>query len=58
MEKRTKPTSDDDAVLAVVAKLVEALDHAFPASHDLELRRDALRLGRELLRGTKYGEKT
>jgi hypothetical protein len=49
MVKRTKPTSDDDAVLAVVAKLVDALDRAFPASHDLELRRDALRLGRELL---------
>jgi hypothetical protein len=58
MERRTKPTSDDDAVLGVVAKLVEALYRAFPASHDLELRRDALRLGRELLQGTKYGEKT
>lgn len=57
-ESEVETTSDDDAVLAVVAKLVEALDRAFPASHDLELRRDALRLGREILRGTEYGEKT
>jgi hypothetical protein len=37
-----------DAVLAVVAKLIDALDHAFPASRDLELRTHRkLRMGHE-----------
>jgi hypothetical protein len=47
---------DQDTVLFVVAKLVDALDRAFPVSQDLEFRAEALRLGRELLRGTKYEE--
>jgi hypothetical protein len=38
------------------AKLVEALRRALPHSHDLELKKEALRLGRELLRETKYDE--
>jgi hypothetical protein len=39
-----------------VAKLVGALQSAVPHSRDLELRDEALRLGRELLRGTKWEE--
>ena len=35
---------------------VHALQRAVPHSRDLELREEALRLGRELLRGTKYEE--
>jgi len=37
-----------------VATLVEALSRALPTSHDLELKTEALRLERELLRDTKY----
>jgi hypothetical protein len=47
--RRTDLASDDDATLAVVAKLVDALSRAVPF-------RTALRLGRELLRRTKYEE--
>ena len=43
-------------IFSTVAKLVEALRRALPHSHDLELKREALRLGCELLRGTKYDE--
>jgi hypothetical protein len=32
------------------------LQRAIPQSRDLELKEDALRLGSELLRGTKYEE--
>jgi hypothetical protein len=56
--RRPDLASDDDATLAVVAKLVDALSRAIPTSHDLELKKEALRLGRELLRGTKYDEQT
>ena len=45
---------DDGPIFSTVAKLVHALQRAFPHSRDLELREEALRLGRELLRGTKY----
>ena len=45
--------SDDGPIFSTVAKLVEALRRALPHSHDLELKREALRLGCELLRGTK-----
>jgi hypothetical protein len=51
---------DDGPIFSTVAKLVDALQRAipysFPHSRDLELRDEALRLGRELLRGTKYEE--
>jgi hypothetical protein len=47
---------DQDTVLAIVAKLVDALSRAVPTSRDLELKNEALRLGRKLLRGTKYQE--
>jgi hypothetical protein len=45
--------SDDGPIFSTVAKLVEALDLAVPYSRD-EAKKEALRLGRELLRGTKY----
>jgi hypothetical protein len=47
---------DDGPIFSTVAKLVDALQRAIPHSHDLELRDEALRLGRELLGGTKYEE--
>jgi hypothetical protein len=56
--RRTDLASDDDATLAVVAKLVDALNRAIPTSRDIELKNEALRLGRELLRGTKYDKET
>jgi len=43
---------DDGPIFSTVAKLVDAVPH----SRDLELREEALRLGRELLRGAKYEE--
>jgi hypothetical protein len=45
---------DDGPIFSTVAKLVDALQRALPHSHDLELKKEALRLGGELLRGTKY----
>jgi len=48
--------SDDGPIFSTVAKLVEALQYALPYSHEMEAKREALRLGRELLRGTKYEE--
>jgi hypothetical protein len=48
--------TDDGPIFTTVAKLVKALDRAIPHSLDLEAKPEALRLGRELLRGTKYGE--
>jgi hypothetical protein len=47
---------DDGPIFSSVAKLVDALQRAVPHSRDLELREEALHLGRELLRGTKYEE--
>jgi hypothetical protein len=47
---------DDGPIFSTVAKLVDALQRAVPHSRDLELREESLRLGRELLRGTKYEE--
>jgi hypothetical protein len=47
---------DDGPIFSTVAKLVDALQRAVPHSRDLELREEALRAGRELLRGTKYDE--
>jgi hypothetical protein len=49
--------SDDGPIFSTVAKLVEALKHAIPeGAQNAELKNEALRLGRELLRGTKYEE--
>jgi hypothetical protein len=47
---------DDGPIFSIVAKLVDALQRAVPHSRDLELRDETLRLGHELLRGTKYEE--
>jgi hypothetical protein len=47
---------DDGPIFSTVAKLVDAFQRAVPHSRDLELREEALRLGRELLRSTKYEE--
>jgi hypothetical protein len=47
---------DQDTVLVIVAKLVDALSRAIPKSHASHRKNEALRLGRELLRGTKYEE--
>ena len=48
--------SDDGPIFSTVAKLVKALQYALPYSHEMEAKGEALRLGRELLRGTKYEE--
>jgi hypothetical protein len=54
---RDRELADDDGpIFSTVAKLVDALQRAIPQSRDLELRDEALRLGRELLSGTKYEE--
>jgi hypothetical protein len=47
---------DDGPIFSTVAKLVDDLQGAVSQSRDLELREEALRLGRDLLRGTKYEE--
>jgi hypothetical protein len=40
---------------STVAKLVEALERSIPeGTHNAQLKQEALRLGCELLRGTKY----
>ena len=46
--------SDDGPIFSTVAKLVRPLDLAIPHRNDLEPKKDSLRLGRELLRWTKY----
>jgi hypothetical protein len=47
---------DGGPIFSTVAKLVDALQRAVPHSRELELREEALCLGRELLRGIKYEE--
>jgi hypothetical protein len=37
---------DDSPIFSTVAKLVKSLRRAIPESHDLEAKREALRLGR------------
>jgi hypothetical protein len=47
--------SDDGPIFSTVAKLVEALKRSIPeGTRNAELKNEALRLARELLRGTKY----
>jgi hypothetical protein len=49
--------SDAGPIFSTVAKLVEALKRSIPeGTQNAELENEALRLGRELLRGTKYEE--
>jgi hypothetical protein len=40
--------ADDGPIFSSVAKLVKSLDRAIPVSYDLEAKKEALRLGREL----------
>jgi hypothetical protein len=48
---------DDGPIFSTVAKLVDALKRSIPeGTQNAELKNEALRLGRELLRGTKYEE--
>jgi hypothetical protein len=48
---------DDGPIFSTVAKLVNSLDRAIPHSHDLEAKREALRLGaRAAARNEKYEE--
>jgi hypothetical protein len=45
---------DDGPIFSTVAKLVEALKRSIPeGTRNAELKKEALRLGGELLRGTK-----
>jgi hypothetical protein len=49
--------SDDGPIFSTVAKLVEALKRSIPeGTRNAELKSEALRLARELLRGSKYKE--
>jgi hypothetical protein len=49
--------SDEEPIFSTVAKLVEALKRSIPeGTRNAELKNEALRLARELLRGTKYEE--
>ena len=49
--------SDDGPVFSTIAKLVEALKRSIPeGTENAERKKEALHLGRELLRGTKYEE--
>jgi hypothetical protein len=49
--------SDDGPIFSTVAKLVEALKRSIPeGTRNAEQKNEALRLARELLRGTKYEE--
>jgi hypothetical protein len=49
--------SYDGPIFSTVAKLVEAFKRSIPeGTQNAELKQEALRLGRELLRGTKYEE--
>ena len=49
--------SDDGPIFSTVAKLVEALKRSIPqGTRNAGLKNEALRLARELLRGTKYVE--
>ena len=48
---------DDGPVFSTVAKLIAALKRSIPeGTQNAELKQEALHLGRELLRGTKYEE--
>lgn len=49
--------SDGGPIFSTVAKLVEALKRSIPeGTENAERKQEALRLGSELLRGTKYEE--
>jgi hypothetical protein len=47
--------SDDGPIFSTDAKLVEALKRSIPeGTENAERKKEALHLGRDLLRGTKY----
>jgi hypothetical protein len=49
--------SDDGPIFSTIAKLIDALKRSIPeGTQNAELKKEALRLARELLRGTKYEE--
>jgi hypothetical protein len=49
--------SDDGPIFSTVAKLIDALKRSIPeGTQNAELKHEALRGARELLRGTKYEE--
>ena len=49
--------SDDGPIFSTVAKLVDALRRSIPeGTQNADLKKEALRLGHELLRGTEYEE--
>ena len=49
--------SDEGPIFSTVAKLVEALKRCIPeGTENAERKKEALRLARELLRGTKHDE--
>jgi hypothetical protein len=49
--------SDDGPIFSTVAKLVEALKRSIPEGpENAERKKEALRLGSELLSGTKSGQ--
>jgi hypothetical protein len=53
----TALASDDGPIFSTVAKLVEALKRSIPeGTQNAELKKEALDLARELVRGTKYEE--
>ena len=48
---------DDGPIFSTVAKLVDALKRSIPeGTQNADRKKEALDLGRELLRGTKYEE--
>jgi hypothetical protein len=52
-----KLADDDGPIFSTVAKLIEALKRSIPeGTENAERKKEALRLGSELLRGTKYEE--
>jgi len=49
--------SDDGPIFSNIAKLVDALERSIPEGlQNAERKKEALRLRRELLRGTRYDE--
>jgi len=52
-----KLADDDGPVFSTVARLIEALERSIPeGTANADRKKEALRLGRDPLRGTKYEE--
>jgi hypothetical protein len=57
LDRNDALASDDVPIFSTVAKLVDALKCSIPeGTKNAERQKEALRLGSELLRGTKYEE--